>query len=66
MLFACTGLFAVSLGLLAQALVPLHEDSGVVTGKIRHLTKASTSLPACLGKNKIFCAKAIGFNNLHF
>jgi hypothetical protein len=54
MLVASTGLIVVNLGLLAQASVPLPEDSGVVTGKNQHLTKASTSLPACLGMNKTY------------
>jgi hypothetical protein len=54
MLVASTGLIVVNLGLLAQALVPLHKDREVVTGKNQHLTKASTSLPACLGKNKTY------------
>jgi len=41
MMFAITGLFTLSLGLLAQAFVPLPE----------HLTQKSTAAPACLGKN---------------
>jgi hypothetical protein len=52
MLFATTGLLVLNLGLLAQALVPLQEDSGVVTGQIQHLTQVSASCP---GKNSKEC-----------
>ncbi len=55
-MFTTAGLLILNLGILvhALALVPQHEGSGDVTGKLRHLTKASTSLPACLGMNKTY------------
>jgi len=54
MMSAPAVLLVLSLALLAQALVPLvpqHEGSGDVTGKIRHLSKTSTSASACPGKS---------------
>ncbi len=50
MLFAITGLFTLSLGLLAQAFVPLPEGRGDETEKAQDLTIASTSAPADIGK----------------
>jgi hypothetical protein len=44
MLFATPGLLVLNLGLLAQALVPLQEDTGVVTGK--------QVAASCPGKNQ--------------
>jgi hypothetical protein len=53
MLFATTGLFALSLGLVAKAFIPLPEGRGEEIGKLEDLTKGSSSDPACRGKNKI-------------
>ncbi len=52
-MFATAGLLVLNLGRLVQALVPLvpqQGGSGDVAEKIRHLTKASTSVSACPGK----------------
>jgi hypothetical protein len=61
-MFATAGLLVLNLGILVQALVPLdpqQEGSADVTERIRHLTKASTSIPGCLGKNKKYFAPKI-------
>jgi hypothetical protein len=49
MMFAITGLFTLSLGLLAQAFVPLQK---------------STAAPACLGKDLNFNCKTNGIKKL--
>jgi hypothetical protein len=50
MLFAITGLFTLSLGLLAQAFLPLPDGRGDETEKVQDLTIASTSVPTYIGK----------------
>jgi hypothetical protein len=49
MLFAITGLFTLSLGLIAQAYVPLPEGRRDETEKAQDFTNASTSAPAYNG-----------------
>ena len=51
MSYATAAFLVLSLGLLAQAWVPLPDGRGDKTGKAQDLAQAAASAPACPGKN---------------